>query len=193
MPPFADLDPGVTMARHHALDWLTRDMGQAWDDVSTDPGHRAMKSGKQRRAEIKAARAKREAARPVLRGGRTWKEIPTGTAPCNPARLAPSNSYSVPEFVERGCYFDVLFRCAGCGIEDVWTATPQKWWYEVAKGSVESTAKLCNPCRRAERERRAEARRVQVEGMAAKAARRAAPASAFKRTRPRNDAGDPAS
>jgi hypothetical protein len=60
-----------------------------------------MKSGKQRKAEIKAHRVKREAARPKLRGGQERKEIPTGTAPCNPENLEPSNSYGVPEFVER--------------------------------------------------------------------------------------------
>jgi hypothetical protein len=117
-----------------------------------------MKSGKQRKAEIKAQRVKREAARPKLRGGQVRNGIPTATAPCNPESLAPSNSYGAPEFVQRGYYMDVLFQCASCLKEEVWSATRQKWWYEVAKGSVESRAKLCNSCRRAERERRAEAR-----------------------------------
>lgn len=131
-----------------------------------------MKSGKQRKAEIKAHRVQREAARPKLRGGQREKELPTGTAPCKPENLAPFNSYDEPEFVRRGYYMDVLFRCESCAKEEVWTATRQKWWYEVAKGSVESRAKLCNPCRRAERERKAEARRVHLEGVAAKQAAR---------------------
>ena len=32
----AALDPGVTMERHYALNWLIGYMGQAWDDISTD-------------------------------------------------------------------------------------------------------------------------------------------------------------
>ncbi len=34
--PPAGLEPGVTMERHHALNWLIRYMDQAWDDVTTD-------------------------------------------------------------------------------------------------------------------------------------------------------------
>jgi hypothetical protein len=32
----AGLDPGVTMERHYALNWLIGYMGQEWDDISTD-------------------------------------------------------------------------------------------------------------------------------------------------------------
>jgi hypothetical protein len=129
-----------------------------------------MKSGKQRKSEIKAHRIKREAAAPKLRGGQERKELPTGTAPCNPGSLAPSTSYGVPEFIHRGHYMDVLFQCTTCLKQEVWSATRQKWWYEVAKGSLESRAKLCNTCRRAERERKSEARRVHLAGVAAKLA-----------------------
>jgi hypothetical protein len=34
--PPAGLEPGVTMERHYALNWLIRYMDQAWDDVTTD-------------------------------------------------------------------------------------------------------------------------------------------------------------
>lgn len=54
--------------------------------------------------------------------------------------------------------------------QEVWRATQQKWWYEVAKGNVESRAKLCSTCRRIERERRSESRRVHLEGIAEKLA-----------------------
>jgi len=54
------------------------------------------------------------------------------------------------------------------GREEVWTARQQKWWYEVAKGFVYSDAKLCRACRRRERDRRAEARRVHQEGLGRK-------------------------
>jgi hypothetical protein len=90
------------------------------------------------------------------------------TAPVNESLLAPYNSYGVPKFVERGFYIAVPFCCAGCGAEEIWTATQQKWWYEVAKGYVYSTAKLCRSCRRKEQERRNNARRVHLQGLANK-------------------------
>jgi hypothetical protein len=95
--------------------------------------------------------------------------------PVNPEALAPYNSYGLPRYVERGYYEDVPFRCGGCGAEEVWTATQQKWWYEVAKGYVYSTARLCRPCRRRERESRAASRRVHQEGLRRKARERGQP------------------
>ena len=72
--------------------------------------------------------------------------------PVNEENLAPYNSYSAPDFVERGYYRDRPFVCAGCGKKEIWTAGQQKWWYEVAQGYIYSTAKLCRPCRRRERD-----------------------------------------
>jgi hypothetical protein len=89
----------------------------------------------------------------------------------NTAALAPYNSYGVPGFVARGYYQDEPFVCSGCGTPQVWTAGQQKWWYEVAKGDVNSTAKHCRPCRRREQARRAEARRVHLEGLERKRSR----------------------
>jgi hypothetical protein len=123
-----------------------------------------VKSGKQRRQEIKARRARRP---PPLHKDRPQPDL-TGTAPCNTELLAPYNSYGVPQFVSRGYYVDISFRCQGCGSEEIWRATQQKWWYEVAKGYVYSTAKLCRPCRRAEQARRAAAQKTAVEGLARK-------------------------
>jgi hypothetical protein len=85
-----------------------------------------------------------------------------------PALLAPYNSYGAPGFVRRGYYLDSPFRCATCSRQEVWTATQQKWWYEVAKGYVYSTAKLCQLCRGREQARKADARRVHLEGVARK-------------------------
>ena len=136
-----------------------------------------MKSNKQRRAETLAARRER-AVRQAAATAADPREVdlrPPGTAPCNPEALAPYNSYGVPLFVERGFYTDATFECARCRKQEVWRATQQKWWYEVAKGNVESRAKLCAACRRVERERRAEARRVHLEGVAKKLATRHAP------------------
>jgi hypothetical protein len=124
-----------------------------------------MSSGKQRRAEIKKKRATRKAK---TAGKCTPKPLPTGTAPVNEALLAPNNSYGAPQFVYRGYYLDLPFLCHGCGKEEVWTATQQKWWYEVAKGFAYSTAKLCRTCRREARARSDESRRLHLEGLARK-------------------------
>ncbi len=129
-----------------------------------------MKSNKQRRTEILAQRQARKArAVPASRVPDPRKTaVVSGTAPCNPDLLAPYNSYGQPPFVARGFYQDEAFACGTCGKQEVWRATQQKWWYEVAKGNVESRATLCNACRRAERARRDEARRVHLEGVARK-------------------------
>jgi hypothetical protein len=63
---------------------------------------------------------------------------------------------------------DKVVACRQCGKEEVWTAGRQKWWYEVAKGSIHSQAVLCRSCRRTKREKSAEARRIHLEGVARK-------------------------
>ena len=78
--------------------------------------------------------------------------------------LAKNNSYGAPKFVYRGHYVDEPFRCKDCGKEEVWTATQQKWWYEVAKGFAYSTAVRCRGCRRKEQARKAAARRTSQGG-----------------------------
>jgi len=128
-----------------------------------------MKSGKQRRKEIKTKRTERAVKKPSLPAGPHQKRPrPLGTAPVNEALLAPYKSYGAPAFVMRGYYVDIPFRCRGCGQEEIWTAAQQKWWYEAAKGYVYSTAKLCRPCRKKEQARRAEAKRIHLEGMTRK-------------------------
>ena len=124
-----------------------------------------MRSGKQRRVEI---RKKRVARKAKAAEKRPPKPLPAGTAPVNEALLAPNNSYGAPQFVYRGYYLDLPFVCQGCGKEEVWTATQQKWWYEVAKGFAYSTAKFCRACRRETRNRSDESRRLHLEGLARK-------------------------
>jgi hypothetical protein len=69
--------------------------------------------------------------------------------PADPTQLViPSNSYFCPPQF----YDDVTFTCVDCGADEVWKAADQKWWYEVAKGSIYSTAILCRACRKARRE-----------------------------------------
>ncbi len=99
------------------------------------------------------------------------KAAGSGIARVNPDALAPNNSYGMPKFVQRGFYEDIPFTCSGCGAEQIWTGSQQKWWYEVAKGYAYSTAKYCRACRRREQTRRVEARRVHLEGVARKRAK----------------------
>ena len=126
-----------------------------------------MKSNKQRRQEIKLRRiqraqrqARRVTARPVDR--------PIGATAVTPALLRPTTSYGVPDFVQRGYYQDLPFRCKDCGRPEIWTAERQRWWYEVAQGDVWTTAVRCRTCRQREQARKAEARRTHLEGLALK-------------------------
>lgn len=133
-----------------------------------------MKSGKQRRAEIAARRQQRAVKRKARADAVELKITPYRMIPVNENLLAPNNSYGVPDFVRRGYYIDRAFRCVDCGAEQVWTGTQQKWWYEVAKGFVYSSAVRCRACRRKKRARRDEARRVHLEGLARKQKKRKA-------------------
>ncbi|MCL9843278.1 zinc-ribbon domain-containing protein [Ralstonia solanacearum] len=112
-----------------------------------------MCSGKQKRAAILARRRERRAQ--AFLAARTpsapMPPRPCGSAPVDKLLLAPSNSYGEPAFATRGYYVDVHFTCRDCGSQEVWTAAQQKWWYEVAKGYVYSTAARCLACRRQRR------------------------------------------
>jgi len=124
-----------------------------------------MKSGKQKRVEIKAKR-KHKVAKIQLRNNQQERQLrPVLGPPVNEELLAPNNSYGAPDFVYRGYYVDRPFRCVDCDKEEVWTGTQQKWWYEVAKGFAYSTAVRCRVCRRKKREQSAESRRVHLEGI----------------------------
>jgi predicted RNA-binding Zn-ribbon protein involved in translation (DUF1610 family) len=67
--------------------------------------------------------------------------------PADTSQQAPNNSYSPKLFYE-----DMPFVCVDCGKDEIWTAKQQKWWYEVAKGNIQSTAVRCRACRNALRE-----------------------------------------
>ena len=123
-----------------------------------------MKSNKQRRKELAAARSKRAANRARREELACSREVVL----VNHALLRPTNSYGAPDFVERGHYLDRPFVCKDCGKQEVWTATQQKWWYEVAKGDVFSGAARCRACRRRERERKGQARQTHLDGLARK-------------------------
>jgi len=130
-----------------------------------------MKSGRQRRAEImlrrKVKRLANSANSKYLKGVSVASQYdrPHGSVPVNPANLSPNNSYGIPEFVRRGFYVDIPFICKHCGVPQIWTAQQQHWWYELAKGDIWTIAVLCRPCRIKERERKALARKIHLEGL----------------------------
>ena len=70
-------------------------------------------------------------------------EPPPGSVLANHAELSHNNTYSpLPRF-----YVDQVVVCRNCGAEEVWSANRQKWWYEVAKGNINTLAVLCRKCR----------------------------------------------
>ena len=89
----------------------------------------------------------------------------------NSARLGRNSSYGIPGFVQRGYYVDMPFRCKDCGVNEVWTDTQQKWWYEIAHGDLWTVAVRCRACRRTERARKSKARGIHLAGLARKAQR----------------------
>ena len=67
---------------------------------------------------------------------------------------------TIPEY-----YRDQWFTCKDCGDDDLWTAKQQRKWYEEQGGEIEAIAIRCRPCRQKEKLRKAEARRVHLEGL----------------------------
>ncbi len=122
----------------------------------------AYKSGKQRRAEIKAARrVHRLAARAA---NRIVVPPPGPVVPVDFSKLQANNSYGLSAFAQRGYYVDRPFTCCDCGAACVWTAEQQRWWHETVGGSQDAIAKRCRPCRQRERQRKELARQVAQAG-----------------------------
>lgn len=128
-----------------------------------------MKSNKQRRREIKLKRIARavklrkeiESTVPPYALHNPEKAREAGIVLADPSELQHNNTYGLlPAY-----YLDKPFTCVDCGSEEVWTAKQQKWWYEIAKGSINSTAIRCRSCRRIKQQIKAEARRIHMEGL----------------------------
>jgi hypothetical protein len=132
-----------------------------------------IKSNKKRRAELKMQRDRRQVKAEVKaraeRAADLRRRYPeSSTAPVK-IDLIIHSTFDMPDFVERGYYVDMPFTCKGCGKEEVWTATQQKWWYEVARGDIATRAVRCRPCRRRHREEKAAHRIKSEEGRLRKA------------------------
>ena len=77
-----------------------------------------MKSGKQRRGEIKLARKNRDAKKAAAVKTAVRRLRPEFGPPVNEELLTPYNSYGAPDFVRRGFYVDRPFRCVDCGKDE---------------------------------------------------------------------------
>ena len=85
--------------------------------------------------------------------------IPVDATPADLNEQVPKNTCVPPRF-----YRDYEYLCTDCGSPQIWTAAEQKWWYEVAKGSIYSRAVRCKACREAiDSARRGTARKTQLE------------------------------
>ena len=110
-----------------------------------------MKSNKQRRLEIKAKRLKRAKKLQNLDTRQKINDLPFGSVLADHKELVHNNTYGLlPEY-----YIDVPFICKDCGTEQIWTAKQQKWWYEIAKGYIDSCAIRCYSCRKKIRDAKA--------------------------------------
>lgn len=120
-----------------------------------------MKSGKQRRKEIKERRLRK--AQEMVEVDTTIETIPLppGAVEANVELLMEhNNSYGLPLF-----YVDRPFICRDCGSHEIWTAKQQKWWHETALGDINAFAVRCRSCRRKLRAEKA-AQKVHMEEMA---------------------------
>ena len=89
---------------------------------------------------------------------------PVGSVVADHSELSHNDTYGpLPLF-----YVDKLFVCRDCNKEEVWAAEQQKWWYEVAKGNINSIAVKCNSCRKLDKKRKASARKIHLDGIAEK-------------------------
>ncbi len=80
--------------------------------------------------------------------------LPHGAIAAKLSEQAPNGSWSPPLY-----YVDEPFTCVDCGVDEVWTAARQQWYYEVAKGSIYSSAIRCRPCRHKVKSRKESQRR----------------------------------
>lgn len=81
--------------------------------------------------------------------------------PVDKDRLNLGNTYDTPP----DYYRDRDFTCVNCGSKETWTAEQQKWWYEEVGGYFFTTAIRCRNCRNIEKERKATARHIHLEGI----------------------------
>ena len=109
-----------------------------------------MNSNKQRRKQImdrRRVRAANEKTRQFEVRSLNLLPVPLGAVAADTTQLFHNHTRDpLPTY-----YIDRPFTCRECGAQEVWTATQQKWWYEVIKGHINSSAVHCLACRRIRR------------------------------------------
>lgn len=131
-----------------------------------------MKSNKQRRLEIKTKRRKRAEALKADPFKASYLR-PLYSVAADHSELIHNSTYGpLPLF-----YVDKPFSCQDCKAVEIWTAKNQKWWFEIVKGNIDSTAINCLSCRI---KRRTE-KELQKAHMAEMAKRKPHPNDAFFR------------
>jgi len=113
-----------------------------------------MKSNRQKRTEIKSKRVEK-AYLESCKESTSGKLIRVGSS-----LIGQDGSF--PEFAPCGIYSDYQFSCKDCGVSETWTASQQKWWYEVAKGNLYTRAARCNSCRKKHKLHATESRQRQL-------------------------------
>lgn len=118
-----------------------------------------MTSKQSKRERLKESRLTR--AKALVGIDPRYDPPPPGAVLADASKLSHNNTYgTLPKF-----YIDKVVACRQCGTEEVWPAERQKWWYEEAKGNINTTAVLCRACRNIDKQRKAEARRIHLEGL----------------------------
>lgn len=119
-----------------------------------------MKSGKQRRLEIKEKRLKKAEINAGMIDISNINDMPKGALLVNQARRAYHYFDFIPQF-----YIDIAYNCRDCQSAEIWTAKQQKWWFEIAQGHNDSFAVQCRRCRKIIKDQKAE-QKAHMEAMA---------------------------
>ena len=111
-----------------------------------------MKSGKQRRLEIKEKRRTKAKNNHNIDVYKTIEDMPKDGVKANQEKLLHNTAnWYLPLF-----YVDKEFTCRDCRSHEIWTAKQQKWWYETAKGHIDSIAVRCRRCRNTVKDKKLE-------------------------------------
>jgi len=110
-------------------------------------GRRIATSNKQKRAALEEKRAERRNKVSLKQQSDTIEDaVRKGAVAADTSQQVRSGATEKRQF-----YVDQPFDCVDCGKHEVWTATQQKWYFEVAKGSIYCRAVRCRTCRQRRR------------------------------------------
>ena len=127
-------------------------------------GSTSMSNSQRKRERLAASRLRRAKQMQHIDPCNSGSEPPDGAVLVDPAELAHNNTYgALPRF-----YLDRIVTCRDCAVEEVWPACRQKWWYETAKGDINTVAVYCRGCRKKRKAIKEQARAVHLSGVAAK-------------------------